>query len=173
MIPRSTPRQTRVEGQFAQNFWKTYVNAYIFGGDEEPIGDARSVFSEPICASLQAQLGPEILTTLVLFSEQLSNRLLASNIGFEDGSQCVVINSRFRVDPEILAHTIVEEYVHAWQRLNNVDFATQRSQFAYDERPYEREAKRIATEILGYEPGAYETYLRREEPDGVLYDQLQ
>ena len=172
MPPRSTPRQTRAEGQFAQGFWGAYVNAYYLGSREEPIGDAYSVFSEAICAALQSRLNSEILSIPVLFTEKLSNRVLAGNFRLRDGSQRVVINARFKIDPEILAHTTVEEFVHAWQRLNNVDFATQRSQFAYKERPYEMEAKRIATEILGYDPGDYEIYIRRDEPDGVLYDKV-
>lgn len=54
--------------------------------------------------------------------------------------------------------------------LDKVDFAAPRSQFAYDERPYEIEAKRIATEILGYNPDEYAPVIRREEPEGILYD---
>ena len=82
----------------------------------------------------------------------------------------VVVNTRFRVDPDVMAHTLIEEFVHAQQTLDKVDFAAQRSQFAYNERPYEIEAKRIAAEILGYDPAEYETYLRRDEPNGALYD---
>lgn len=83
----------------------------------------------------------------------------------------VVINARCKADPEVLAHTLVEEFVHAQQRLNGVDFEAQRRQYAYRERPYEQEAKRIATETLGYEPDEFDTHLVREEPTGVLYDQ--
>ena len=170
MIPRATLKGTRAAGQLSSEFWGKYVRAYWLGGDDKPIGGARAVFTESACAILQSRLGFEALMTPVLFSENLSNRVLASNISLQNGSQCIVINSRFKVDPEILAHTILEEFVHAWQRIEKVDFAAQRSQFAYDDRPYEIEAKRIATEILGYEPDAYENFIRREEPDGVLYD---
>ena len=170
MPPRYTPRRTRAEGQFAEGFWGAYVNAYYFGGNEEPIGNANAVFSPGACAALENRLGPETLAVPVLFSDRLSNRSLANNIAFKNGSQCIVINARFRTDPEILAHSLVEEFAHAWQRLNNVDFDAQSSQFAYADRPYEIEAKRIATEILGYEPGDYDTYIQREEPEGVLYD---
>ena len=170
LIPRSTLRGTRAEGQFVKTFWGAYVEAYVRGGDGESIGDARAVFSEAICAALQARLSAETLKVFVLFSEQLINRLLAGSVSLQDGSQCVVINSRFKVDPEILAHTIVEEFVHAWQRIEKVGFAAQSIEFAYADRPYEIEAKRIATEILGYAPDEYEPYIRREEPDGVLYD---
>ena len=59
---------------------------------------------------MQARLGLEALQAAVEFSEHLSNRLLAANIGTEDGSQRVVVNARFKIDPEILAHSLVEEF---------------------------------------------------------------
>ena len=77
---------------------------------------------------------------------------------------------RFKVDPDVLLHALVEEYVHSQQVFDKVDFEQQRAQFAYAERPYELEAKRIATEILGYDPDSYETYLVREEHSDVYYD---
>lgn len=73
----------------------------------------------------------------------------------------------------MLAHVVIEEFAHAQQMLDNVDFAAQRSQFAYNERTYEIEAKHIATKIVGYDPGEYAPYIRREEPDGVLYDRAK
>ena len=170
LMPRSTSIGTRAESQFAQGFWGAYVNAYFLGGSGEPIGDAHSVISEAVCTALQSRLGSETLAIPVLFTERLSNRVLAGNFALKDGSQRIVINARFKVDPKIMAHMIVEEFAHAWQREQGVDFAAQRSQLAYDERPYEIEAKRIATEILGYDPDAYETYIQRDEPEGILYD---
>lgn len=172
MKPRSHPRGTRAEGQFAQDFWKLYVNAYLLGDDEEAIGNARAVFSEAVCTILEEHFDAETLNVPVFFSERLSNHTLASNISFRDGSQCIVVNSRFKAEPEIIAHTLVEEFAHTWQRRTGVDFEAQRSQFAYQERPYEIEAKRIATEVVGYEPEQYEIYIQREESDGVLYDKI-
>ena len=67
-----------------------------------------------------------------------------------------------------MAHTLVEEFVHVQQIRDGVDFEALRLRFAYHERPYEQEAKRIATDVLGYEPDAYEVYLLREEPDDLL-----
>ena len=89
----------------------------------------------------------------------------------QNGVECyVVLNMRFKVDPDVLVHTLIEEYVHSQQVLDKVDFEREREQFAYAQRPYEAEAKRIATEVLGYNPAACETYLMREEPPPPLYD---
>ncbi len=117
---------------------------------------------------LSLTLSATALKTPVLFSERLSNRLLATSLGFRDGSQLIAINSRFKVDPELMAHTLVEEFVHSQQRLDGVDFVTQQQQFSYAERPYEVEAKRIATDVLNYEPGDYEIYLVREQPAELI-----
>jgi hypothetical protein len=62
-----------------------------------------------------------------------------------------------------MAHALVEEFVHVQQQIDGTDFDGQRRQFAYDDRPYEIDAKRIATEVLGYVPDAYETVLLRDE----------
>jgi hypothetical protein len=151
-----------------RTFWAEYVSAYLRGGNEEVIGDARSVFTNGVLRSLQYVLSPEALSVPVLFTEQLSNRLFALCIGLRDRTQIIAINARFKVDPEVMAHTMAEEFVHAQQRIEGVDFEAQRRQFAYHERPYEQEAKQVATEILGYEPAEYENYLLREEPADLI-----
>lgn len=151
-----------------RTFWAEYVSIYLRGGNEEVIGDARSVFTDDILDRLQTALSPESLTVPVMFTEQLSNHILATCICFRDKTQIIAINARFKVDPEILAHTLVEEFAHVQQMLDGVDFETQRRQFTYQERPYEQEAKRIATEILGYEPDVYENYLLRDEPEDAI-----
>jgi hypothetical protein len=88
-----------------------------------------------------------------------------------DGSRIIAVNVRFKVDPELLAHALVEEFAHAQQVLDGVDFEAQRRQFPdYATRPYEQEAKRVASEILGYTPEGYAVQLLRDEPAGVLYD---
>jgi hypothetical protein len=148
-------------------FWAAYVDRYLRGGDEVAIGDALFVFTAMTEQRLSLVLSPTALQTPVLFSERLSNRLLATSLGLRDGSQIIVINSWFKMDPELMTHTLVEEFVHAQQRLDEVDFAAQQ-QLPYAERPYEIEAKRIATMVLGYEPGDYETYLLREQPQELL-----
>lgn len=106
----------------------------------------------------------------VFFTEKLSNRVLAGCLRLQNGSHIIAINARFKADPEVLAHTLMEEFAHVQQIIEGIDFATQRRQLAYHERPYEQEAKRIAVEILGYEPDEYDAYLLREEPSGSLYD---
>ena len=53
-----------------------------------------------------------------------------------------------------------------------MNFAAQRSPFAYDERPCAIVVKRLATESLGYAPDDYETSIRRDESDDILYDQV-
>ena len=78
---------------------------------------------------------------------------------------------RFLIDPEMLAYILIEEFVHAQQTLDRVDFNAQRKQFPdYQNRPYEQEAKRIATEILGYEPEPTVPRILRPQPKGLLYD---
>jgi len=121
---------------------------------------------------LREHLTEEALKAPVVLTEHLSNRVLAVHLLQNSGERFVVFNMRFKVDPDVLAHALVEEYVHSHQVLNGIDFALQRAQFAYAERPYEREAKRIATTILGYDPDIYETYLIREEHSDVYYDIL-
>ena len=98
IVPRSTPRGTRVEGYFTTEFWKAYVNAYMLGANEKPLGNIRAIFSEAICSALQARLGSGALETVVFFSENLSNRVLAINIGSRSGEQEIIINARFKVD---------------------------------------------------------------------------
>ena len=78
------------------------------------------------------------------------------------------MNARFRADPELIAHTLVEEYVHAQQRLDGVDFDVQRVRYSYSDRPYELQAKQVATDLLGYTPSDHTTILLREEPTNII-----
>ena len=145
------------------------IRACLLSGEEQPFGDAGTIFTEPILADMRKRFHSEVLTTQVYFTEKLSNRVLAACLVL--GESCIIaINARFKADPETLAHTLLEEFTHVHQVYEGVDFEAQRSAFAYTDRPYEVEAKRIATEILGYEPGDYDVYLIREEPPGPLYD---
>ena len=129
--PRDTPLGTRVEGQLRRSFWAEYVRAYLLGGDEQDIGDSKAVFTEMMLQRLKETLSAEALTTPVLFTEKLSNSTLAGCIGFRDRSQVIAINARCKADPELLAHTRVEEFVHAQQRLEGVDFENERRRLAY------------------------------------------
>jgi hypothetical protein len=149
-------------------FWAEYVNNYLRGGNEIVIGDASAVFAEGVHSKLSDALSMAALATPVLFTERLSNRLLATCLGFRDGAQLIAINARFKVDPELMAHALVEEFVHAQQRLDGIDFVAQQQQYSYAERPFEQEAKRFATNLLGYDPDAYDVLLLREQPEIVI-----
>jgi hypothetical protein len=152
-------------------FFGAYIRARLLDGEDKQHGDASSVFEEALLSNLRRSLSAEALATPVLFTDQLSNRVLAVHLALRDGSTFIAVNVRMKIDPEMLAHTLVEEYVHAQQVLDGVDFAAQRQQFPdYASRPYEQEAKRIASELLGYTPEEYTVYLLREEPAGVFYD---
>jgi hypothetical protein len=165
--PRNILFGTRAEGQLLRMFWARYLQARHLTSDEKPFGSADAIFEEPVLTTMRQQLSGEALSTPVLFTEKLSNRVLAGCL-IRPGDTCLIaINSRFRIDPEIMAHTLVEEFAHVQQRLDGMDFEIQRRQFSYQERPCEQEAKRIATQILGYEPEEYETNLLRDEPDDV------
>lgn len=168
--PRSTTANTRVDGILRRSFWAEYVRARLLGGNDSPIGAANAVFKQELIDRLKQYAGAEALGVPVMFTERLSNRLLAACIGLRDGSRIIAVNARFTVDPEVLAHTIIEEYIHAQQMADGVDFANQRQQFEYAERPYEIEAKSMADLTLGFAPGDFATFLVRDEPDGPLYD---
>ena len=134
-------------------------------------GEASTVFEDVLLLKLRSVLSTEALETPVYFSDSLSNRVLAVHLTLQKGLRQIIVNVRFKMDPELLAHTLIEEYVHAQQVLDDVDVAGQCQQFPnYEDRPYEQEAKRIATEMLGYNPKEYEVLLVREEPLGFLYD---
>ena len=153
------------------SFFGAYIRARLLNGEDKEHGDASTVFAAALLPSLRRFLRDKALATPVLFTDNVSNRVLAVHLTLRDGSTFVAVNVRFKIDPETLAHTLVEEFVHAQQVLDGVDFAAQRQQFPeYASRPYEQEAKRIASEILGYLPEEYTVYLLREEPAGALYD---
>jgi hypothetical protein len=153
-----------------QRFWARYVQARLAAGDDTPFGDARAVFERSVLIGLALHFDSEVLNTPVFFTDKLSNRTLAGCLMLRDGSCAIALNARFQVDPEVLAHTLVEEYAHAQQIRDGVDFEAQRQQFTYSKRPYEMEAKRLATDVLGYEPGTFDVLLLREEPPGLLFD---
>ena len=128
------------------------------------------VFRPDALASLQARLSLEALMTPVVLTDRLSNRVLAVHLTHTDATRRIAVNARFKIDPDILTHTLLEEFAHTQQVLERLDFETQRRAFAYSERPYELAAKQLATDILGYDPTDYEVFLLREEPSGPLYD---
>ena len=85
-------------------------------------------------------------------------------------ARLVAVNARFKIDPDVLTHTLLEEFAHTQQVLDGLDFEAQQRAFAYAERPYEQTAKQLATDILGYDPTDYDVFLLRDAPSGPLYD---
>ena len=168
--PRNLLAGTRAEAQLLGSFWSEYISARVRGGTEETIGDARAVFTVTILQRLQHHLSPEALAVPIVFTEQLQTRVLAVSIGYRDNTQIVAVNSRFNIDPEVMAHTLVEEYVHCQQRIDGTDFDAQRRRYEYHERPYEREAKGLATKVLGYDAPEYDAILIRDEQENPLED---
>jgi Zn-dependent peptidase ImmA (M78 family) len=151
-----------------RSFWARYVQARLLGADDIPFGAAPEIFEEPILGRMRQRFQEEALQTPVFFTERLSNRILAVCIRLQSGTNIIGINARLRVDPELMAHALIEEFAHAQQLVDGVDIEVQQHQFEYHERSYEREAKAIATEILGYEPEPYEALLIRDEGEDIL-----
>jgi hypothetical protein len=133
--PRDILTGTRADGQLLPRFWTEYVSARFRGGAEEIVGDATAIFTVPILQQLQYHLSPGALAVPFLVTEQLRNRVIAVSIGYRDNTQIVAVNARFKIDPEVMAHTLVEEYVHAQQRIEGTDFDAQRLQYEYHDRP--------------------------------------
>ena len=142
------------------------------GGDDEPFGDAETVFQESFLTRLLPWLGADTLQAQVFFTDRLSDRTLAGCLVLRRGGCVIAINSRFRVDPEMMMHTLVEEFTHVKQINAGVDFEGQKRQFTYQNRPYEIEAKQTASQALGYEPADCDVLLVRDAPPGPLFDAL-
>lgn len=170
--PRNTLQGTHAERLLRRDFYRVYLQARYAAGEDIELVEATSVFTTEGIEQLCSYISEEALKAPVVLTERLSNRVLAVHLVQNATERFVVLNMRFKVDPDVLVHALIEEYVHSQQVLDEVDFALQRAQFAYAERPYELEAKRIATELLGYNPDNYETYLIRDEHSDVYYDIL-
>ena len=168
--PRNTLHGTRAESLLRRDFYKVYLQARYAGGEDQELADAASVFTQEGLRQLREHITEDALKAPVVFTERLSNRILAVHLVQNTGEGYVVLNMRFKIDPDVLVHALIEEYVHSQQVLDGIDFVQQRAQFAYAERPYELEAKRIATAILGHDPDGYDTYLVREEHSDFYYD---
>jgi hypothetical protein len=171
--PRNTLTETRASGQLRRDFFAKYILAYLQGGEDNVIGDAIDVFEVTYLSTLRTQLRIDALETKVVLTDRLSNRVLGTFLKMGEHERAIAINARFKMDPEMLLHTLLEEYAHAQQAIDNLDFAEQRRLFPnYSERPYEIAAKRLAEELSGYALDDYDTYLRREAPNGILYDRV-
>lgn len=169
---RNTLRGTHAEHLLLPDFYRIYLHARLLDGEDKLLSNAHAVFCVEGLRRLRSYFNEAALNTPVVLTERLSNRVLAVHLAENPSTRIIAVNTRFRIDPDVLAHLLLEEFAHSQQMLDGTDFEAQRHQFAYDERPYEQEAKRIATEILGYNPADFIHYLVRDEPDGVLYDRV-
>lgn len=168
--PRNTLQGTRAEALLRRDFYGVYLQARYVAAEDTELPNVAAVFTLEGILPLRQHLTEMALQAPVVLTERLSNRVLAVHLVQNFVERFVVVNARIKVDPDVLAHALMEEYVHSQQVLDKIDFEQQKQQFAYHERPYERDAKRIATEILGYSPDDYEFFLMRAEPAGILYD---
>ena len=169
-LPRNTLQGTRAEHLLQREFFTLYLYARVLDGEDRTVADAMQVFSPHTLAALRERLSAEALLTPIVLTDRLSNRVLAVHLTHADGTRLVAVNTRFKIDPDVLAHTLLEEFAHTQQVLEGLDFETQRRSFAYSERPYELAAKQLATHIVGYDPNDYDVFLLREEPPGPLYN---
>jgi hypothetical protein len=167
---RVNPDGTRAAEHLYPGFWRRYLRATTIGGDGEPFGDASVIFSPNSLALFSQSLRPGAFSTPVLFTELLSNRTLAGYIIIPDAQDVIAINARLRVDPELLTHALLEEFVHAHQIIEGLDYAKQQVDFPYEDRPYELEAKALATSLLGWEPDERTLSQLRPVPPGPLFD---
>jgi hypothetical protein len=173
MKPRNTLEATRAYGQMRKAFFVDWLEAHLkqrSGDEERELCHAKEVFEETILNRLRARVGEEALQTRIVGTDDFSNRIGTVCISLQDGSCLIAINTRFQFDAEHLAHALIEEMVHVQQTLEGVDFSEQRQTYAYVDRPYEREAKQIATAILGYDASEHVPLMKRPEPQQGLLD---
>jgi hypothetical protein len=150
-------------------FFRAYLYFHLRGGTDQKFGPASDLFTAEFADRVVLELGDTPLITPVYLTDHLSDRVLSCLLLFADGTRAIAINGRFWADPEHLLHSLVEELVHVRQVESGLDPRNYRG-LPYGERPYEVEAKSEATRILGYEPKTEHVLLRRDAPDGKLYD---
>ena len=78
MNPRNTLPPTRAAGQLQHNFFRRYVVARMLNGIDEEVGDAFAIFEGEVLSRLQSRLSEDALRTPVFFTDNLSNRVLAT-----------------------------------------------------------------------------------------------
>jgi hypothetical protein len=172
LIPHSTLEASRALGILSKSFFLDYLKGLLQGGAEQQIGIAADVFEGEALQRAFATTSQEALNTPIILTDRISDRALAlmATSSNPDFPRLILVNTRFKVDPEVLAHTMAEEIVHAQQALDGVDVEAQKASYAYADRPYEQEAKAKATLIVGYEPNAFDVLKRRVVPSGPLFD---
>lgn len=153
--PRNTLTGTRAEHLLQREFFALYLRARVLNENDRTVADARQVFHPDAIALLREQWSAEALGTPIVLTDRLSNRVLAVHLTHVDGTRIIAVNVRFKVDPDVLTHTLLEEFAHTQQVIDGLDFDTQRREFVYSDRPYELAAKQLATDILGYSPDDY------------------
>jgi hypothetical protein len=174
LTPHDTLEASRAFSVMRKSFFLDYLRGTLYGGDEQEIGTAADIFEGDAWQRALEETSREALGTPVLLTDRMSDRTLAGYVTTSNPTipRAILINTRFKVDPEVLAHALAEEVVHAQQDIDGVDFVGQKAAYAYADRPYEQDAKARATRIVGYEPENYADYKRREVPGGMLFDGL-
>ena len=118
--PRNTLSGTRAEDLLRRDFYRVYLQARSIAGEDRELPDAASVFAVEGMRQLREHITEEALKAPVVLTERLSNRVLAVHLVQNAVERFVVLNVRFKVDPDVLAHALVEEYVHSQQVLDNL-----------------------------------------------------
>ena len=95
--PRNTLAGTRAEEQIQRKFWRNYISARLLGGDETRFGSAQEVFQLPLLNRLRSVLQEDALQVPVLFTERLSNRVLAVCLQLQRQTCVIAINARFKI----------------------------------------------------------------------------
>lgn len=170
MKPRNTLEETRASGQMRKTFFVFCLQARLLDGPDKDVGTGYDIFEGEALQRLAANVSNAALQTHVFLTDNLSNKASAVCLTYRNGPPQIVVNARFHFDAEELLHTLAEEFVHVQQVMDGVDYQEQRRLFAYADRPYEIQAKQIATGVLGYEPEKCEAILWRDEPLTGLYD---
>lgn len=168
--PRQTLAGTRTEFFLRRDFFTLYLQARLMNGEDRTVAVASFVFTPEALSLLRSRLSEEALATEVTLTDRMSNRVLAVHLTTKSGVRVIAVNARFRVDPDVLTLALLEEFAHAQQVIDGVDFETQRQEFPYAERPYEQEAKQFAMELLDADTAEYAVYIVREEPPPPHYD---
>jgi hypothetical protein len=130
------------------------------------------MFMGETLSRLETCVSEQALDTPVQLTEYLSDQTFAAHAETTNPHipRVILVNTRWRLDPEEFLHAMIEETVHAQQALDGVDTAAQKAAYPYQERPYEKEAKQRASDILGYTPEIHSASRIRPEPEGFLFD---
>ena len=94
--PHDTLQGTRAEHLLQREFFTLYLYARVLDKEDRTVADAMQVFSLDALAVLRERLSAEALTTSVVLTDRLSNRVLAVHLTRTDGAtgsgQCAFQN---------------------------------------------------------------------------------